>query len=306
MAWRDYREVKVKPSGFPKTKPRYSLTSDILSFRRCPRQYGFFGVRGYVPAHRVQLFYGTVIHEVLDRAHHHYGGFEDPKTQGKVPTDEDILSYYNEVEKSLKARGVRAINRDLKDRAQQVLKRFNRIEGPRLYPRVIDTEHRVQGDRETHIIDGVIDVLVDAETGSRDPSQVEIWDYKGARQPDEAHSEELDSYKYQMLVYAALYKIRNGCLPKRAVLYFMNELDNDSLTTTPNRAVYSIDLASADIDRALREFDQTARLIGKCKEANKWDPPPTSKLPTIEDTCAICDLRWSCSSFGKEKQMPYP
>jgi putative RecB family exonuclease len=309
MTWKHYRQVKLDPETLPPVKPRYSLTGDILGFRRCRRQYGFFAVRKYVPSRAVQLFYGTLVHEVLDRVHKHYEGLEDPATTRKIPTDDELDIYFDEAERALKAKNIRVFDTR---QARKVLKRFNRIEGPELYPRVIDTEHRVQGDRDTHIVEGVIDVLVDEKTKSRDPSQVEIWDYKAARFPSK-NPHDLANYRYQMLVYAALYKIKNGCYPKRAVLYFMNELAPDSVKSRPKKALYSIDLKESEIQRALREFDKTALAIQKCKDRNQWNPPKQDEMPMLEDTCAPCDIRWSCSSFvkrartrGNVPQVPRP
>jgi len=299
LAWKHFEnpELKIESKVPTPAKPRFGLTSDILGFRRCARQYGFFGPRGYVPAHTVQLFYGSIIHEVLDRAHHHYKGLYDLSTKGKLPTDSDIDDYFKEVELVLRSRGIRSVNQDLKDNALKVLKRFNRIEGPSLYSRVIDTEHRVQGDRESYIVEGVIDLLVDSKTGSSAPDRVEIWDYKGTKRPP-LISEDMQTYTYQMLVYAALYKLRNGCYPGSAVLYFLNELNSDSLTATPPNAQVRIDLVDGEVQRALREFDSTASDIIDCKARNEWEAPSTSKMPDKE-TCDACDIRWSCPSFLK-------
>jgi len=297
MLWEEYQMIKAGGPTFVPLKPRFSLTADILAFRRCPRQYGFFGVRGFVPAHTVQLFYGTIIHEVLDRTHRHYGGLENPGTKGKIPTDSDIEGYFKEVEDALIARGIRSINKSLHDQAIEVLRRFNRLEGPILYPRVIDTECKVQGDRPSHIVEGVIDVLISPPSTSSDPSEVEIWDYKGSKRPKKQY--DLDTYRYQMLVYSALYRMKYGVLPKKAVLYFMNELDRDDLKSTPKDAIWEIGLTSAEIDMALKEFDRTAREIIACNESQVWEPPPSDHIP--EDTCTACDIRWSCSSFTKAR-----
>ena len=297
MLWEDFQGIKAGDPTLVPLKPRFSLTADILAFRRCPRQYGFFGVRGFVPAHTVQLFYGTIVHEVLDRTHRHYGGLEDPATKGKIPTDSDIEGYFKEVEDALIARGIRSINRSLHDQAIEVLKRFNKLEGPGLYPRVIDTECKVQGDRPSHIVDGVIDVLISANSTSTDPSAVEIWDYKGSRRPKEQY--DLDTYRYQMLVYGALYRMKYGVLPRRAVLYFMNELDRDDLGLTPKDAIWEIEFRSDDIDTALKEFDRTAREIISCNEGQVWEPPLAGRIP--QETCVACDIRWSCPSFTKAR-----
>ena len=307
--WEEYSYMKVVSKPEVQTLPRLSLTADVVGHRRCPRQYGFFVEKGFVPAHTVQIFYGTIIHEVLDRTHHHYQGFDDPKTRGTLPKDNDIERYFAEVESSLKARGIRAINADLRDQALEVLKRFNRIEGSYLYPLVIDTEHRVRGTRgEDYIMEGVVDVLIgpdsDPSNPPTHPSEWEIWDYKGQRRPKAGA--DLQSYIYQMQVYAALYKIKNGCLPKAARLYFLNELREET-KSRPDTAVLPISMSATEIDNALEEFDKTAEQIQKDAEEGNWDAPTPSRAKEMEDTCTICDLRWSCPAWkSKPFSMQYP
>lgn len=307
--FKEYLPMKVVSKPEVKMLPRFSLTADIIGYQRCPRQYGYFVERGFVPAHTVQIFYGTIIHEVLDRAHHHYKGFEDPRTRGKIPTDKEIEKYFMEVESSLKTRGIRAISKHLRDQALEVLKRFNKIEGRYLYPLVIDTEHRVRGIRRGYIIEGVVDVLIgsgaDPNNPPKDPSEWEIWDYKGQRRPRKGDSE-LQYYKYQMLVYSALFKIKNGCLPKSAKIYFLNELTN-STNVRPSTAILEIKISSKEINKALKEFDKIAKQIIKSKELGKWDPPNPRRAKEIIDTCIICDLRWSCQAWkSKPFQLLYP
>lgn len=306
--WENYSSMKVVSKPEVQMLPRLSLTADIVGYRRCPRQYGYFVEKGFVPAHTVQIFYGTIVHEVLDRAHHHYKGFDDPKTEGKIPDEQDIERYFIEVEASLKARGIRAINRRLRDQALDVVKRFNRIEGPYLYPLVVDTEHRVRGTRGHYLMEGVVDVLIGSDADLRDPpedpSEWEIWDYKGQRRPKKGA--DLRSYIYQMQVYSALYKIKNGCLPKAAKLYFLNELRSVT-TSPPSSAVLEIPISTAEIDRALKEFDKTAAHIEKSVEEERWSSPSSRRAKEIEETCVICDIRWSCPSWkSKPFRMQYP
>ena len=108
MTWHNFEGVRVPPSQPASLKRRYSVTADVLSFQRCSRQYGHFAVRGYTPAHSVQIYYGTLIHQVLDRAHAHYAGLRDPKTKDQIPTDRDIKYYFKEVDTALRARGIRS------------------------------------------------------------------------------------------------------------------------------------------------------------------------------------------------------
>ena len=90
MHWRNFQGLQI-PLSRPRThKERYSVTADILSYELCPIQYGMFNRRKYEPAVPVQLFYGTVIHQVLDKAHGHYSGILNPQTRSVVPSDNDI------------------------------------------------------------------------------------------------------------------------------------------------------------------------------------------------------------------------
>ena len=299
-----YSEVKIIRKPEVPTILRLGLTSDIIGYRRCPRQYGFFVEKGFVPAHTVQIFYGTIIHEVLDRAHHHFMGFENPSTKGKIPSELDIVNYFDEVEHALKAHGIRSISERLREQAKEILIRFNEIEGPNLYPLVVDTEHRIRGARKEYLMEGVVDVLVglgmDPEKLADNPSEWEIWDYKGLRRPEEGCMA-LQSYKYQMQVYAALYKIKNGCLPKAAKLYFLNELRDDSIASRPDSAILKVSFSAKEIEKALNEFDKTAVQIMEAKENDSWTVPDPQHAEEIKGTCTICDLRWSCPAWSSKR-----
>ena len=85
-----------------------------------------------------------------------------------------------------------------------------------------------------------------------------------------------------MLVYAALYKLRNGVYPKKAVLYFLNELDRPGVNSRPENVLYSVDISEDDINK---------------KQKNK-------RVESTSSSCAICDIRWSCSSFIQFKKPP--
>lgn len=303
MPWRRYQNLQVPPPRPPVIKRRYSVTSDILSYQLCPRQYGYFAVHGYEPAHAVQIFFGTITHQVLDRAHAHYRGLIDPATVGQLPSDADIDRYYNEVERALRARGIKALNRELSELARTLVKRFNQIEGPNLYPRVRDTEHRIQADQGNYILHGVVDVLADPAIGDPTPDQMEIWDYKGSRFPGD-DTRKRQRYEFQMLVYAELYRRRNGVYPAKAILYFMNELGGDPAPVTrPANALYEVQIDPTNIQQAIDDFAQTVQDVEQCHAMDQWQPPSPNRTP-CKETCDICDIRWSCPSVNY--QMRYP
>ena len=143
--WQHFQSLQLPYRPPTVGRQRYSVTADVLAFQQCPIQYGAFVARKYEPALVVQLFYGTVIHQVLDRAHAHFRG-ELGVPAGSMPTDADIDHYFSEVENALLSRRIRAVQ-SVRDQAKMILKRFNTLEGPLLYPRIIDTECRLQADQ---------------------------------------------------------------------------------------------------------------------------------------------------------------
>lgn len=288
--WRNFSGIRVGPIPGPLVKPRLSLTSDILSFRRCSRQYGFFGNDGFVPAQATQIFYGTIIHQVLDRCHRHYDGLMGAP-RNTMPSDLDIDGYFDAVLVALRSHGIRPASNAARDQAKELIKLFNTIEGPALYPRVRDTECRLESDRRDYIVRGVVDVLAQSTTASDDPSQMELWDYKGSRYPGNS-SDRLQDYIWQMCVYAELYRVRSGVYPARAILYFLNEfMSNPRPTSRPRQALYVVNFNASMIQAALAAFDISAHDIMRCRAQSRW---PLPGMQPDKETCDICDIRWNC------------
>jgi len=302
LPWRHYSSLRVDLRPPVRFKRRYSVTADILAYKRCSIQYGTFVARKYEPALAVQLFYGTIIHQVLDRAHAHYRGLIGPQIPGTLPTDENIETYFSEVENSLRARRIRAIEQ-VRNQALEVLKRFNSLEGPSLYSRILDTECRLQADQESYILHGNVDVLASTEG---DESEVEIWDYKGSEKPSR-HDSIYQQYVFQMQVYAELYRRKTGKTPQRAILYFLNALKGDVVPLKrPVNATLEVEIDPLTVIEAMDNFNDTVEQIEHCRGINSWQNP-NEKPP--KDTCSACDLRWNCSAtiaFGNTFPLLYP
>ncbi len=303
--WKSFSTVAVAPSPSPAGRPRFSLTSDIVSFRRCSRQYGYFGNDGFVPAQAVQIYYGTIVHQVLDRCHRHFAGLAGfPK--GTMPSHVDIEHYFGEVENALKSHGVRPTSPAVRDKALAVLKTFNDVEGPDLYPRVFNTEYRLESDQGQYVLRGVVDVLATGPGAGEDPAKMEIWDYKGTQHPP-LSSQTMQDYVWQMCVYAELYKARSGAYPARAILYFLNELHSKPgdppVTKRPKRAVCTVDFTPKMIADGLAAFDVTAKAIMTCKASRVWPDPGAAPG---KETCDICDIRWNCGKVKGVYPRRYP
>lgn len=266
---------------------RYSVTGDILSYRRCARQYGHFTDFGFSPAGSGQLYFGQVVHRTLDRIHQQYKGQIEGKEAGIVPDEETVEEYFQQVSESLVSRGIYPMSEKAEEKALEYIRRFNRQMGEELYPAVKDTEHKLKRQHEDFVLQGTVDVLTRSAAAGDDPGDWEIWDYKASQVPsDESH--DLQNYRFQMQVYAGLFELKNGKLPSRAVLYFLGEED-------PEDAMVEISFNREKIDRAIEIFSNTVNEIEESRRKDSWAAPDPEDAPT-EETCADCDLRWDCSA----------
>ena len=299
--WQNFQSLNIRQDNVPRIRRRYSVTADILAYQQCSIQYGAFAVRRYEPALVVQLFYGTIIHQVLDRAHAHFRG-ELGAPKETLPTNDDIEEYFMEVENALVTRRIRAVQ-SVRDQALGILQRFNSLEGPELYPRIIDTECRLQADQGQYVLHGNVDVLADSDVD--EDNSVEIWDYKGAAKPSQGDPE-YQRYVFQMQVYSDLYRQKTGKTPTKAILYFLNELTGPVPTRRPVNALLEVDLDPESVQEALNSFGQTVKKIETCREERQW---PNPEIAPSQQTCNACDLRWNCEAaaeFGREYQLIYP
>ncbi|MFQ5911334.1 MAG: PD-(D/E)XK nuclease family protein, partial [Thermoplasmata archaeon] len=162
-----------------------------------------------------------------------------------------------------------------------------------LYPRVIDTEHKLQVSLEDFVLHGVVDVL--AQTAGEAKNGREIWDYKGSQRVA-SDSAEMENYEFQMQVYAELYRQKNGQFPQRAVLCFLGEKElEDMLVEVP--------FGKRSISRAMNVFQGTVAEIERRRTLDDWSPP--SQIPSRE-TCGACDIRWDCPTAGHMFPMRHP
>ncbi|HQJ87970.1 MAG TPA: PD-(D/E)XK nuclease family protein [Methanoregulaceae archaeon] len=324
MTWRLFEQLQIAAEEPQRIKRFYSVTGDILAYEICPRQYGLYNHRRYRTAHSIQLWFGLVVHQVLNNLHATYQEERERSGVKRIPTDDDVSLAFEQVCDSLNKRGIRWMDKDERDRAQDVLKAFNRIEGPTLFRNIVDTEYPLKSDRGDFYLEGIVDILVDGSGTSTPPfcENVEIWDYKASRKPDTSkpgkaglkEAKKIEKYEFQMLVYASLYRMKTGKFPKRGVLYFMNELADLRDPTTPleairERATITFDFTDPNlqgkIDRALEDFSQTVGLIEEHKALDSWPAPDAITDP---DTCSACDLRWDCQSDEVKRfvKMRYP
>jgi DNA helicase II / ATP-dependent DNA helicase PcrA len=298
------------------TLRQYSTTGDILSYRRCRRQYGIFSIRGFVSATATQRYFGTLVHDVMDTVHRGW------QSDGELPDEEGVRELVEQAHDRLWRAGVRAYGaRQQKQTATTLVHRFILALGSVFFRHIQEAEYRLQralkttkGDRE-YILDGIVDVLAGAvlnELGHQDqdsrPDDVEIWDYKSGKAPDRNHRFN-DDYEYQMLVYAELYKRQQGTYPARCVLVHLGEFGDAknwkeftrgrSLTEAFPRLIQVVALGRPRIHRAMEIFHDTVDKIETERErafSDQWLAPTRAEAPD-KDTCDACELRYKCSAY---------
>lgn len=294
---------------------KYSTTGDILSFKRCPRQYGFFGVRGFSSATNTQRYFGTLVHDVLDRINRDYR--ESPT----LPDREAIQQLVEEAHERLIRSGVRPYNsRAQRDYAVDLIERFVVLIGPAFFKHVKETEYRLERALQTrtgrdYVLTGVVDVLSGAVshslglTSSTMADDIEIWDYKSGKMPPKG-SRELQDYEYQMWVYAELYRQQSGEYPARSVLIFVGELGDDDAWVRAQthletrrqlvqQSIYPIHPTDRHVRLAMEDFHRTVEAIEAERSRSyveQWAAPPGDYY-VDEATCEACELRYNCSHF---------
>jgi PD-(D/E)XK nuclease superfamily protein len=293
----------------------YSTTADVLAFRRCKRQYGFFGVRGFSSATSTQLYFGTLVHDVLDRINRD----RHMAPSRALPTEEEIQQLVQEAHDRLIRSGVRTFNAPLmREKATRLIHRFVHLVGEQFFPHIRQTEYRLERALKTpvgrdYILEGVVDILSGAVShalGLNFPTSEtdeEIWDYKSGRMPAKGAPELLD-YEYQMQVYAELYRQQTGNFPARAVLIFLGELDDDDLWNMSKkgrgpgvfpRLFYPLHPSSTRVKAAMEDFHKTVELIEEERAkpyGQQWAAPNHA---VDEQTCEACDIRFRCPNFAQ-------
>lgn len=270
----------VGPRRIVGPKRRYSVVGDVLAFRRCMRQYGYRKVYNFEAAGATQLFAGLVVHRTLDWAHRHYQGDVEGVTGGRPPADEELREYFDEAVEALREQRILPMSPQAIDAIYEHIRRFNATVGPELYPRVKDTECTLRYDAPDYVLTGIADVIVDEEDGA-----TEICDYKASARPDEG-DDLLADFREQLEVYATLYREKEGELPDRGAIYFINEED-------PEDTKLVVEFDDAPQSDVLARFEETVMEIERIRETDTWSDLSADDVPNTQ-TCGECDLRWDC------------
>lgn len=261
------------------TRRTYSIVADVLSFRRCKRQYGYHAEHEFAAGSGTQLFAGLAVHQTLDWAHRYYNGDINGIAGGSPPSQEELKDEFDNVVETLRDQRIMPMGQDAVDAIFGHIARFNEHVGPSLYPQVVDTECKLRRNAGDFLLTGVADVIAD------DDGHTTLADYKATDRPDTGDSY-LEDYREQLLVYAGLYRDKDGEYPDSAVLYFLAEED-------PEATKLELDFDPSNIAAAMERFEQTIEELEDTRVNNSWSDLDPSDVPDSE-TCDECDFRWDC------------
>lgn len=271
----------VGPPSTDNVRRTYSIVADVLSFRRCKRQYGYHTEHEFAAGSGTQLFAGLAVHQTLDWAHQYFNGDLDAVTGGTPPDEDELRDEFDSVVESLRDQRIMPMGRDAVDAVFEHVKRFNAQIGPDLYPQIVDTECKLRRNAGSFILTGVADVVAD------DAGHTKLCDYKASQRPESGEGY-LDDYREQLLVYAGLYAEKEGEYPDSAVLYFLGEED-------PADTRLELDFSESEVRAAMSRFENTVNELEHAREHNDWDDLDSDDVPD-EATCDECDFRWDCEA----------
>jgi hypothetical protein len=181
--------------------PEYSLTGDLLSYRRCAMQYRYYNGSSLPPSRPVQMWYGEFIHGILEAAFRLWGAAGDglafpwpctplpasgpPEAPPPALPAHDLRMIGWPIEEALAHEGKRARSRRARVAAYRRAEAAINMIGPHLFPLIADAEQRVIGTRlvpsrdnvpalrsERYALHGVIDVLTNVELSSVGPGNI--------------------------------------------------------------------------------------------------------------------------------------
>jgi hypothetical protein len=316
-----------------------SYTGDLLALRRCRRAWAYEKRAGFYPYEVVQAMEGRLVHhamEWLTRQH------QETLQRRRHATADELRDQLNHYFRVLWARGIRTTfvsksetikrvvdNLYPRGRIDPVVKAV--IEGAqhteyelRSVRKVLPAETAMFAGKSRILLTGILDLVIQQQqplayqhqwiwdsktlltghvtevTLAAAAGDIEIWDYKGTR----ANTRFVGDYVRQLLTYAALYRDRTGVLPKRCVLFFVNEPQHD-------RRLLAIRVNKQIVEACLRWTQEQVRELRATTLQFETDPlavpggelardaEPLGQRLTAESRqqCTTCSFRFDCGEY---------
>lgn len=313
-----------------------SYTGDLLAHRRCPRAWAYEKHVGIHPYEHVQAMEGYLVHHAMEWLTRYYQDSGRKKHASRQALTDQLTRYF----KILWGRGIRTTFSSRNDTIERVVNHLYPLPKGKPLPEVKAVVEGAQheeyplrsvrkvvpakfGGKRRVLLTGVLDVVVQQQSsltyhrvwkwarskeleGAANPGRevakagdLEIWDYKGVR----STTDYLEDYVRQVVTYAALLEDRIG-LPKRCVLFFVNEPD-------PKKRLLAIPINKTVIKGAVDWTLEQVRDLRQTVLQMQQDPLsieggdlrrrdlPLKKRVTeeLKGQCTACGQRFDCSAY---------
>lgn len=314
-----------------------SYTGDLLAHRRCPRAWAYEKHVGFVPYEQVQAMEGRLLHHAMEWLARRYANNGGLTTRGDLK--EQLEHYY----RVLRARGITTAFTTREDMLERILDNLfvGKEDGAsmrRAVSAVIrgaqHTEYQLRSVRKVIperfagknkiLLTGIIDLVLqqpDALTYRRvwtwddpvaltgcveekaleaTPGDEEIWDFKATR----SSTNYLDDYVRQVATYAALYRERTDKLPKRCVLFFVNEpRDAEKLLAIPindalvdNAVKWTVEQVE-NLRKTTIDFSKRPESIEGGSFLLRDRPIGERVTSDLKAQCTACGQRFDCPEY---------
>jgi hypothetical protein len=309
-----------------------SYTGDLLGHRRCPRAWCYERQVGFYPYEQVQAMEGRLIHHAMEWLTRIYSDTGHHATRDALK--KQLTTYF----KVLWARGIRTT---FEAKSVMIDRVLTNLYPNSMHPTVKaaiegaqHTEYELRavkklipaafGGKDKLLLTGVLDVVIqqlqpleyarswvwsDEQNlkGQRSnvhvtaaTGDVEIWDYKGTK----ANTKYIADYVRQLLTYAALYRDKAQELPKRCVLFFVNE-------TLEEERLLAIQVNEQIVESALKwtieqvkmmrnttlAFQNSPQLIEGGGLEERHHPIGARVTEELKQQCTACGLRFDCTEY---------
>jgi hypothetical protein len=311
-----------------------SYTGDLLAHRRCPRAWCYEKHAGFVPYEQVQAMEGRLLHHAMEWMSRRYAD------GGGLAARDELRDQLERFYRVLRSRGITTAFTTREEVLYRITGNLFRGEALR---RPVEaavrgaehTEYELKSVRKVLkadfagknriLLTGIIDLVLqqqdpleyqqiwtwedlDALTGSiatgRESATAgdrEIWDIKGSR----VKTQYLTDYVRQVVTYAALYRERTGVLPRRCVLFFVNERqDKRALLSVPidenvvdSGLRWTVDQV-ADLRRTLTTFEQDPEAVEAGTVLRRDRPVGDRVDDVLRAQCTGCAHRFDCVEYA--------
>ena len=321
-----------------------SYTGDILAHRRCPRAWAYEKHIGFVPYEQVQAMEGRLLHHAIEWLSREY------RDHKRLVSRDELLDHLERYYKVLRSRGITTAFTAKDELLNRIVDNLFDGHNMRRAVSVVvrgaeHTEYELRavrkvlpssyGGKSRILLTGIIDLVLqqpdsltyervwdwddrDELTGSVSeqrldaaPGDREIWDFKATR----AKTSYLSDYVRQVVTYAALYQERTGELPKRCVLFFVNEPKRAlSLLAVPvdedivSHGVVWTERQVAELRKTVADFEKAPDALEGGSLLLRDNPVGQRVTAELTAQCTGCAQRFDCDEYlahlGCTRQKP--